>query len=621
MKECYKRHITLIFCFLAFSWTMLSAQDIKMQCMKPVGNGTRLEWIDNIGCPPYEVYRSTTRNGVYTTIVTGIGTSFYQDANPTSPAFYYVKAACGQNSDTVDVYDPIAPKITSVSVTNNAEITINWDESTSKETMAYMIYSYQSLTDVSAVLVETVTGISTISFTHTAASAPPVQDFASKPQYYQVAAADYCFDVNQGLSQYDIGIGGQVSRHGTLLLTYTIDRCEASANLTWTAYEAWFNPVLQYVIHADNDGDGVSNSIIDTVAGSTLNYTFPGLKDGNITCFFVVAEETSTGSMSQSNTVCIVPNVVQQPEFVYVQNVSVVGESAIDIEFYIDSLSDISYFNLYRRVRDGNFGRLQKIEVPSKLDSFILYNDIDEEFLATSSYIYEYQIGAVDSCNLEHFSNISNSILLKGEWKFDFNNDLDWNAYKGWSGNVARYNIERSDDVTQLWGIEDYVENDTIYSHDINFETSDVSTRDHDGLFCYRVQAVHSDMDRDLSFKSGKRAKSYSNERCIQQDPPLYVPNAFSPNLDSLNDVFKPLPIFIDDEDYHLSIFDRWGKLMFETEDLYEGWDGTTRKGKAVPIGLYWYIIQFSNPPTTPGGPRRIYMTNGGRPSPFMLLR
>lgn len=52
----------------------------------------------------------------------------------------------------------------------------------------------------------------------------------------------------------------------------------------------------------------------------------------------------------------------------------------------------------------------------------------------------------------------------------------------------------------------------------------------------------------------------------------LYVPNAFTPNGDGINDLFKAVGAEI--EDFHLQIFDRWGELIFESFDIDVGWDG-----------------------------------------------
>jgi gliding motility-associated-like protein len=61
---------------------------------------------------------------------------------------------------------------------------------------------------------------------------------------------------------------------------------------------------------------------------------------------------------------------------------------------------------------------------------------------------------------------------------------------------------------------------------------------------------------------------------CIGPDVSIYVPNTFTPNGNGLNDIFIPVTIGIDPENYELWIFDRWGNMIFYTNELDEGWDG-----------------------------------------------
>jgi len=69
------------------------------------------------------------------------------------------------------------------------------------------------------------------------------------------------------------------------------------------------------------------------------------------------------------------------------------------------------------------------------------------------------------------------------------------------------------------------------------------------------------------------------------------APNAFSPNGDGLNDEFKIIG-YCDYGEYSLQVFDRWGKLVFESTELGEGWNGTV-DGKEAPIGTYVWMVKY----------------------------
>jgi gliding motility-associated-like protein len=72
----------------------------------------------------------------------------------------------------------------------------------------------------------------------------------------------------------------------------------------------------------------------------------------------------------------------------------------------------------------------------------------------------------------------------------------------------------------------------------------------------------------------------------------VYVPNAFTPNNDGLNDVFKPIMSGIDKSTYKLYIFDRWGQEVFSTADVNEAWDGKY-KGKDLTNDTYSYLLYY----------------------------
>jgi gliding motility-associated-like protein len=74
------------------------------------------------------------------------------------------------------------------------------------------------------------------------------------------------------------------------------------------------------------------------------------------------------------------------------------------------------------------------------------------------------------------------------------------------------------------------------------------------------------------------------------EGPMYYLPNAFSPNGDGLNDIFRPIPVGIQSTDY-FRVFNRFGTLMYETRQWMQGWDGTL-KGKPAAFGTYVWMIK-----------------------------
>src|SRR5205807_7652026 len=76
-------------------------------------------------------------------------------------------------------------------------------------------------------------------------------------------------------------------------------------------------------------------------------------------------------------------------------------------------------------------------------------------------------------------------------------------------------------------------------------------------------------------------------------DCPIYIPNAFTPNDDGLNDILKakincPVTYF------SLKVFNRWGQKIFESNTPDKGWNGLYQN-KKVPPGVYIYVLQYKN--------------------------
>ncbi len=101
---------------------------------------------------------------------------------------------------------------------------------------------------------------------------------------------------------------------------------------------------------------------------------------------------------------------------------------------------------------------------------------------------------------------------------------------------------------------------------------------------CYAVTAVDSFENESY----------FDNEKCVDNCPFYNIPNVFSPGTDGKNDLLKPFPYrFIDD--IQLQIYNRWGQLVFETQNLDINWDGTDQKsGKALSEGVYYYILDIN---------------------------
>ena len=87
---------------------------------------------------------------------------------------------------------------------------------------------------------------------------------------------------------------------------------------------------------------------------------------------------------------------------------------------------------------------------------------------------------------------------------------------------------------------------------------------------------------------------TFYNEIVIRGETTFWVPNAFTPNDDGDNETFTGYGIGIERAEFY--IFDRWGKMVYESTSLEQGWNGTFgNNGDLCPEGVYVYLFRVHN--------------------------
>lgn len=158
-----------------------------------------------------------------------------------------------------------------------------------------------------------------------------------------------------------------------------------------------------------------------------------------------------------------------------------------------------------------------------------------------------------------------------------FENDLSWtnpNTSCGATSNVTTYHIwyaPAEGEQPALLEVIDGATN-TTFTHSPQV-----------GLVgCYAVSALDS---------VGNES-ALSNIVCVDNCPSYELPNAFTPNGDQQNDLYTPFPGWRFIERVDMQIFNRWGNLVFATQDPAILWNGTNSNGKELPEGSYFYVCK-----------------------------
>ncbi|TAG61104.1 MAG: gliding motility-associated C-terminal domain-containing protein, partial [Runella slithyformis] len=149
---------------------------------------------------------------------------------------------------------------------------------------------------------------------------------------------------------------------------------------------------------------------------------------------------------------------------------------------------------------------------------------------------------------------------------------LRWSAQSPFVGAVAGYMVEKVGASGQVLGSYD-VGLATTWTADVN---------DTDQTVVYRVRATATNGQTSIS-----------NTVLLVRVVSLFIPNGFSPNNDQINDVFELKGQFI--EKGAVTIFDRWGNVLYHTNDWQKGWDGKDAKGQNVAGGFYAYRVVYTD--------------------------
>lgn len=242
------------------------------------------------------------------------------------------------------------------------------------------------------------------------------------------------------------------------------------------------------------------------------------------------------------------------------------GDSAVLLRWLPNGESDGSGYLIERQREDEGTW--------TTLDTFWSYQDTVymDPTVQADDYSYCYSVSAIDRCGLiSDRSNGMCTILLTGS-RDEFTSDLNWGPHQGWLGGPLAYDIFRNSPVEG---------SPEMLLVTLNSLTLQYYDREVDApRLCYRTRA------QAPNGQCGE--ESWSNEVCVEFPATLYVPNAFSPNGDGLNEIFSSFGEF--EESFSMQIYDRWGKLLFATTDRRSGWDGKVG-GQPQPEGVYVYRI------------------------------
>lgn len=239
-------------------------------------------------------------------------------------------------------------------------------------------------------------------------------------------------------------------------------------------------------------------------------------------------------------------------------------------------LSDVSHTGISLRWHGKTAAVKYRVYAGVTPDGLSMLAETTDTFyhdLRQPVFPYYYAVQGVDSCGTQGITGYqSHPAWLSG--KVIGNNEaaeLRFTDYTVWSGSELEYNLQKL--TSEGWK--------TIVHTPISGTLSDPTFLMEDSLqSCYRILLTdpwHTEL------------VSHSNEVCLDYIPLLYIPNAFSPNGDGLNDVLGITTFGI--RSYRFEIYNRWGAKVFSGNN--SGWDGMY-EGIPAPMGVYTLYLRYT---------------------------
>jgi gliding motility-associated-like protein len=450
----------------------------------------------------------------------------------------------------IDTDPPAAPELKLVTINQSTgNVELSWSTSISPDVSGYVVYLFHNN---EGYVLDTIRNPHATSYLRSGSGSSYFSES------YVVAALDSAKNISPLSNELR-----------TIYSEAKIDTCNKKIEITWNQYPSYPVQVLNYSVFISAGGAPFTNAGQTTADKS--NFIINDFITSVQYCYIVRAN-LQGGQFSESNKPCLLTKMKRPPQWINADYATVNAGKEILLSFKIDPSSEIRNFRLEKKT--GAQGTFKEIQQFSSVSGTILYNDGNADI----SKVNYYRLSAVNNCNaVAAVSNIASNIALT----LERNNDdikLKWNPYKDWVGGVGSYKVfANTRGALSEWMVL------TSSDSALNINYSELMYQADGKEVCFMIKAA------EASNPYGDPGESSSPVVCTPVTEVVTVPNVFTPDNNGLNDMFWPVLSFTP-VSYQLVITDLQRKIVFETRNPGEKWDGT-KNGDPLPEGAYlWYL-------------------------------
>lgn len=383
---------------------------------------------------------------------------------------------------------------------------------------------------------------------------------------YAVVSVDKC-------GKESFGTYAIPDRQTIQLTALTINPCDRKASLSWTTYHSMPGGLNGYKIYRQDNGNAFIQ-ITDIKDSTKTTYDdFYNFVNNHTYTYFVKAYSINGIYSSTSCEKNSIYKGSNSPDTVWVTQVTVENDNYVKASYHFEPPNTVKNIILQRAdVASGPWIDI-KTQIPTS--NFGSINDSTANVHAQSYY---YRFSVSDSCNLNPLLSINTGTSIYLQQQFSSpDNSVFWNSYDAWLKGVSGYDVYRQVDGKPVNG-------DLLTTVSGNTYTESSAAFPAETKICYWIVAHE---------KQGNLAASVSNICCIIKEATLFMPNAFTPDAPT-NNRFRPVATYVDPLNFNMKIFDKWGQKLFETNNIYNGWDGYVN-GQHSSAGLYSYIVTYKS--------------------------
>lgn len=375
-----------------------------------------------------------------------------------------------------------------------------------------------------------------------------------------------------------------VKPHQTILLKNNIDVCNSTAYLSWNRYSnannGWSNGVVYYEIWESQNAGPYAK----IWSGTGTSYIRPNLTSGIDYKFKVRALCTDLVKSSTSNVKQLSGAFNAYPSYVYLNNATV---NADNRRIAVSWTTDTTEMRLTYQIMMSN-DSVNYVEI-ARFDSvpYQRFRDTTLANLLPDRKDYFFKIITSCSCpDTLDTTAVTRVIRLKAQYVDPTTNILTWNTYQGWLQGVGYYELFRIkyDPISKTQNSTLLA---TLFPQDNSYIDTDPELIGADNTVSYYIRAQEQVGNPIMTTTQQTR----SNMAYVYTETKIVIPDVFTPN--GLNPIFRPQLLTSTTSDFSMQLFNRWGKLVYETIDEFKGWDGKDKdNGQTCPPGSYIYIIK-----------------------------